>query len=51
MFKNKFEYHHPITGMRYTKINGEYFFKSQWQKGIFDNLVKSGMKRGFVLLK
>lgn len=51
MFKSKFKYFHPVTKMKYTKINDEYFFKSAWQKGIFDNLIKSGMKRGFVLLK
>lgn len=42
-------YTHPVTSMKYKKVDGEYYFKSKWERGLLgDGWVKSGMKRGFI---
>lgn len=45
-------YTHPVTNMEYKKVKDEYFFKTKWS-GTYGGKqwIKSGMKRGFVLLK
>jgi len=42
---------HPVTGMKYKKLDGDYYFKTKWFGTYCKRWIKSGMKRGFVLLK
>lgn len=51
LLHNAVYFTHPVTGMTYRKLDGDYYFKSKWQNKLSGGWVKSGMKRGFVILK
>ena len=43
---------HPVTGMTYKKLDGAYYFKSTgYYKNVYPEMVKSGMKTGFIQIK
>ena len=42
---------HPITGMTYRKLDGDYYFKTQCFGMYGKWWIKSGMKRGFIKLE
>lgn len=39
---------HPITGMKYKKVSGEYFYRSRSLNFGEETWIKSGMKTGFI---
>jgi len=54
LLHNAVYFTHPVTGMTYKKLDGDYYYKSSYPKMYLDsarNWIKSGMKRGFVLKK
>jgi hypothetical protein len=48
LIKSTSMFAHPITGMKYREVDGEYYFFSRWRHRGELRWIKSGMKTGFI---